>query len=50
MLWQAQGDKPKAASSEDYLTAYDVTVHTANVQDAGTDADVSLVVYSNSGQ
>lgn len=33
----------------DSLTDFKVTVHTADVADAGTDADVSLVMYSSQG-
>ena len=50
MLWQAQDTKPEKALAEDNLTRYEVTVHTADVVDAGTDADVSLVMYSASGK
>ena len=33
----------------DSLTDYEVTVHTADIQGAGTDADVSLTMIGTSG-
>ena len=49
LLWQAQDEKPSRTPVMDSLTDFKVTVHTADVADAGTDADVSLVMYSSQG-
>ena len=47
---QAQDSNPRlAAHEQDGLTEYEVVVHTADVQDAATDADVFLVLYSATG-
>ncbi|DBA69854.1 TPA: hypothetical protein ACH3X2_012566 [Trebouxia sp. C0005] len=47
---KAQDSKPERAFVNSTLTDYEVTVHTSDVQDAGTDADVSLVMYGASGE
>ena len=39
-------DPHPKAHVDDELTEYEVTMHTADVQDAATDADVFLVLYS----
>ena len=49
-FWQAQDSKPERAFVNSALTDYKVTVYTSDVQNAGTDADVSLVMYSASGK
>lgn len=49
-MMQAQDDRPKGAQERDNLTEYEVTVHTADVQGAGTDADVALVMFGASGR
>ena len=49
LVWQAQDEKPSWPPVTDSLTDFKVTVHTADVADAGTDADVSLVMYSSQG-
>lgn len=47
---QAQDFDPRlVAHGQDGLTEYEVTVHTADVQDAATDADIFLVLYSAAG-
>lgn len=47
---QAQDFDPRVvAPVEDGLTEYEVTTHTADVQDAATDADVFLVLYGATG-
>ena len=40
---------PHDATAQDGLTEYEVTVHTADVEGAGTDADVSLTMLGSSG-
>ena len=51
MLSQAQDFDPRLkAQMGDDLTEYEVTLHTADVQDAATDADVFLVLYSATGK
>ena len=47
---QAQDDRPQIAPVPDNMTEYEVTVHTADVQGAGTDADVALVMSGASGR
>ena len=47
---QAQNDKPETAPVTDNLTDYSVEVHTANMPDAGTDADVFLVMCGDQGE
>ena len=49
-FWQAQDSNPERAFVNSALTDYKVTVYTSDVQNAGTDADVSLVMYSASGK
>ena len=49
-FWQAQDSKPERAFVNSTLTDYEVTVHTSDIQDAGTDADVSLIMYSALGK
>ena len=47
---QAQDSNPRlTAHEQDGLTEYEVVMHTADVQDAATDADVFLVLYSATG-
>ena len=46
---QAQDDMPSVALIQESLTEYEVTIHTADVQGAGTDADVSLIMIGTSG-
>lgn len=40
---------PHDAPAQDALTEYEVTVHTAAIEGAGTDADVSLTMFGSSG-
>lgn len=40
---------PHDAPAQDALTEYEVTVHTAAIEGAGTDADVSLIMFGSSG-
>lgn len=40
---------PSNAPVQDSLTEYEVIIHTADIQGAGTDADVSLVMIGTSG-
>lgn len=47
--FQAQDDMPGHAPARDGLTEYEVTVHTADIEGAGTDADVSLTMFGSSG-
>ncbi|DBB10366.1 TPA: hypothetical protein ACH3X3_001925 [Trebouxia sp. C0006] len=47
---KAQDSKPERAFVNSTLTDYEVTVHTSDIQGAGTNADVSLVMYSASGE
>lgn len=49
-LWQAQDDMPSKAPPQDSWCEYGVTIHTADVQGAGTDADVSLIMFGTSGE
>ena len=50
-LMQPQKFDPRLkAHVDDELTEYEVTMHTADVQDAATDADVFLVLYSATGK
>lgn len=47
---QAQDFDPRlTAHEQNGLTEYEVVMHTADVQDAATDADVFLVLYSATG-
>lgn len=45
----SDGDPRLAAQMDDGFTEYKVTTHTSDVQDASTDADVFLVLYSATG-
>lgn len=49
LIMQAQDDMPSSALAEDRWCEYEVTIHTADMQGAGTDADVSLVMFGTSG-
>ena len=47
---QVQDSDPRlTAHEQNGLTEYEVVMHTADVQDAATDADVFLVLYSATG-
>ena len=46
---QAQDDLPSKAVPQDSWSEYQVTIHTADIEGAGTDADVSLVMLGTSG-
>lgn len=41
---------PSKALPQDSWSEYEVTSHTADMQGAGTDADVSLVMFGTSGE
>ena len=49
MTVQAQDDLPSKAVPQDSWSEYEVTIRTADLQGAGTDADVSLVMLGTSG-
>lgn len=50
MIVQAQDDMPSKAVPQDSCCEYEATIHTADMQGAGTDADVSLVMFGTSGE
>ena len=50
VLLQAQDGMPSVSQTDDDLTDYTVTVHTADTQDAGTNADIMLVMFGSTGE
>ena len=46
---QAQDDMSSHAPVQEGLTEYEVTIHTADILGAGTDADVSLSMIGTAG-